>query len=162
MGKTLGWVSEGTVEKLIYVAHVHDIRYFEKPFLARFRTRAEFNLKKHPMSDEESKMFLEKPSYAAGIAMEDESNSADVKKLLLQQKERSDGSGFPGGLRSPQFAPLSCLFILSHEFVDYVLTDPYWNTKEFVSQSRESFKGPYFLKILQIFSEMAEGSSLIL
>ena len=154
IGRMLGWVTEGAIEKLIYVSYLHDIRYFEHQNLARISSLEQFNQLKDSLSAAEQKIYLEGPAYSAMLASEDEFTSPDVEKILIQQKERSDGSGFPAGVRSDQLAPLSCLFILCHEFVDYVIDDPKWSFKEFVLTNRPIFKGPYFLKIFQVFSEL--------
>ena len=149
VGKILGWMTDGTVEKLIYISYMHDIRFFNHPHLARISGLDEFNKKKATLSAEEQKMYLEGPAYSAMLAAEDEANSADVEKILISQKERPDGSGFPNALRSYQLGPLTCLFILCHEFVDYILTEPRWSFREFVMRSKPVHQGPHFAKILQ-------------
>ena len=149
VGKVLGWMTEGTIEKLIYVAYLHDVRFLEQPHLARIADYDEFKEKKSMLSIVEQKMYLEAPAYSVMIASEDAQNSPDVEKILSQQKERPEGNGYPAGLKYPQLSPLSCLFIICHEFVDYILTEPNWSFREFVVRSRPVYKGPYFAKILQ-------------
>ena len=142
-------MTEGTIEKLIYVAYLHDVRFLEQPHLARIADYDEFKEKKSMLSIVEQKMYLEAPAYSVMIASEDAQNSPDVEKILSQQKERPEGNGYPAGLKYPQLSPLSCLFIICHEFVDYILTEPNWSFREFVVRSRPVYKGPYFAKILQ-------------
>ena len=149
VGKILGWMTEGTLEKLIYVAYLHDVRFLKHPHLARIADLEEFNERKSTLSVVERKMFLESPSYSVMIAAEDLANSPDVEKILIQQREKPDGSGYPAGLKSLQLAPLTCLFILCHEFVDYVLTEPKWSFREFVMRARPTYSGQYFAKVLQ-------------
>jgi len=76
-----------------------------------------------------------------------------------REKERPDGSGFPNALRSHQLAPLTCLFILCHEFVDYILVEPKWSFREFVVRARPTFKGPYFAKILQAMMQIDKSTA---
>ena len=161
VGKTLGWMTEGTLEKLIYVVYMHDVRFSKQPHLARIADLEEFNEKKKSLSTIEQMMYLEGPAYSAMLAAEDIGNSPDVEKILIQQKEKPDGSGFPAGIRSHQLAPLSCLFILCHEFVDYILVEPQWSFREFVVRSRPSFKRPYFAKILQAMMTIDKSLSKI-
>ncbi len=156
VGRSLGWVTDSTIDKLIYVAYLHDIRYFETPHLAKIPSLAAFNEKKSTLSEEEQKAFLDGPSYSAIMAKDDEPGSLDVERILIQQKERPDGTGFPSGITFKQLFPLSCLFIICHEFVDYVYSRPNWNFKEFVTEARPVFKGPYFIKILQAFEELEQ------
>ncbi len=154
IGKTLGWVTDGSLEKLVYVAYMHDIHYFEHPHLAKIPDLETFELKKASLSPAEQKIYFDGPAYAAMLAAEDDNNSPDVEKILMQQKERPDGTGFPAGLRSHQLAPLSCLFIVCHEFVDYVLTETKWSFREFVMRFRPDLKGPYFAKIFQVMMDL--------
>ncbi len=81
-------------------------------------------------------------------------NSIDVERILLQQKERPDGSEFPSGITFKQLFPLSCLFIISHEFVDYLYDHPDWSFRKFVETVKPHYKGPYFIKILQAIEEL--------
>jgi len=155
IGRMLGWVTQKTIDKLILAAYLHDIRYFENPKLARIPSLAEFNAVKSTLTGEEQKIFLEGPAYSARIARDESADSLDVERILLQQKERSDGSGFPEGVDFKQLFPLSCLFMVSHEFVDYVYANPKWSFREFTTKTRTTFKGPYFIKILEIFDQLS-------
>ncbi len=154
IGKTLGWVTESTIDKLIYVSYLHDLRYFDIPKLARISSKEEFEAIKTTLSAEEQKAYLEGPAYSAMISKDDEMNSIDVERMLLQQKERPDGSGFPAGITFKQLFPLSCLFIVSHEFVDFVYAHKEWSFRQFVSEMKPKYKGPYFIKILQAIEEL--------
>ena len=159
VGRTLGWVTDHTIDKLIYVSYLHDLRYFERPELARIRNLDEFNAKKQDLSSEDQLTYLDGPAYSAMMAKDDEGNSLDVERILIQQKERPDGSGFPNGINFKQLFPLSCLFIISHEFVDYVYLNPDWTFKRFIAEAKSIYKGPYFIKILQAFEEIDQASS---
>ncbi len=154
IGRTLGWVTESTIDKLIYVSYLHDLRYFDMAHLARIPSKAAFDAQKDSLSEEERTAYLEGPGYSALMSKDDEMNSIDVERILIQQKERPDGSGFPAGISFKQLFPLSCLFIISHEFVDYVYEHPDWSFRKFVDAVRPQFKGPYFIKILQAIEEL--------
>ena len=45
--------------------------------------------------------------------------------------------------------------MVSHEFVDYVYSTPNWNFRDFTVKARTVFKGPYFIKILEIFDQLS-------
>jgi hypothetical protein len=154
IGRMLGWVTQRTIDKLIYAAYLHDIRYFEKPELARIPSLQEFNKIKAGMTEEDQNVFLQGPEYSALMARDEEMNSMEVERILIQQKERPDGSGFPNGLDFKQLYPLSCLFMVCHEFVDYVYESEIWTFKDFCSIARERFKGPYFIKIIEAFDQL--------
>jgi len=149
LGTRLGWISERSIDKLIYVAYLHDIRLAMYPHLARIPSKKHFEKIKHTLSEPEQKAFLEAPAYAAEIARQDLESYPDAIKMLMQQKEVPDGSGFPHGLTSSLIAPLSALFIVSHHFVDYVIDHPDWTTADFVKSHQNRLKGQYFQKVLQ-------------
>ncbi len=147
LGAKLGWVSEKTIEKLIYAAYLHDIRLVQYPRLAKIPTKAEFDEIKDTLSEAERVAFMEAPQYSAMVASQDSDSFPDAIKILQQQKELPDGSGFPVGSHASHLAPLSCLFIVIHFFVDYVISYPDWTKSDFLKTYRSRLKGPYFTKI---------------
>jgi hypothetical protein len=147
LGSSLGWVSEATMDKLIYIAYLHDARYFSNPKLAKIQSKKEFVKNRKKYSDDDEKVFLEGPLYASELARSDTESYPDASKILLQQKELPDGTGFPYGITTSQFLPLSCLFIVSHYFVDYVLNNADWTLEDFVKTHEKFLKGNYFNKI---------------
>jgi HD-GYP domain-containing protein (c-di-GMP phosphodiesterase class II) len=153
LGTRLGWVSSATLDKLIYMSYLHDARYFGWPALARIRDLREFEKVMGTLSPEEQRAYLEGPAYAAELARQDSESHPDASKVLLQQKELPDGNGFPGRLMGSQLLPLSCLFIVSHAFVDYVYDHPDWSLQDFVKTHRKIYKGTYFQKIFQTMLE---------
>ena len=155
IGRMLGWVTQKTLDKLILAAYLHDLRYFENPKLARISSLAEFQSQIATLTEEEQKIFLEGPAYSARIAKDESSDSLDAERILIQQKERPDGTGFPEGIDFKHLYPLSCLFIVSHDFVDYVYSTPNWNFRDFTVKARALYKGPYFIKILEIFDQLS-------
>jgi HD-GYP domain-containing protein (c-di-GMP phosphodiesterase class II) len=155
LGRILGWVTKKTLDKLILSAYLHDIRYFENPKLARIPDLSEFEKQKNTLTADECKIFLEGPIYSSLMARDSTEDSIDVERILLQQKERPDGSGFPEGLDFKQLYPLSCLFMVCHSFVDYVYETPDWSFRDFTKKAKTVFKGPYFIKILEAFDELS-------
>ncbi len=155
LGRILGWVTQKTLNKIILSAYLHDIRYFENPKLARIPGLPEFEDLKANLTPEECKIYLEGPIYSSLMARDSTEDSIDVERILMQQKERPDGSGFPEGLDFKQLYPLSCLFMVCHSFVDYVYDTPEWSFREFSKKARTVFKGPYFIKILEAFDELS-------
>ncbi len=149
LGTKLGWISERSVDKLIYVAYLHDVRFTNFPHLARIQSKREFEKLKAGLTDAEQKAFLEAPMYAAELARMDLESYPDAIRILEQQKELPDGTGFPHGMSASFIAPLSALFIVSHYFVDYVIDHPDWTAKDFVKTYQHRLKGQYFQKALR-------------
>ena len=153
LGTRLGWISDKSVDKLIYIAYLHDIRFAQHPHLARIQGKRDFVQIEATLSEEEKVAFLESPAYAAEIARQDLSSFPDAIKILMQQKELPDTSGFPQGISGAQIAPLSSLFIVSHYFVDYMIENPSWSIDEFIKIHKSLLKGNYFQKIMQALQE---------
>ena len=149
LGTKLGWISDRTIEKLIYAAYLHDIRLFEHPKLARIQTKKDFERIQSTLTRAEQTAFLEAPFYAAELARQDKESYPDAVKILKEQKELPDGTGYPIGIMGSAISPLSCLFILSHFFVDYVIDHPEWTAEEFIKTYRTRLKGTYFQKIFE-------------
>lgn len=154
VGRDLGWVSEANFEKLIYVAYLHDVKLFDHAHLARILDRRDLDVARMKLTEEEVKLVTEAPVYAAELAMEDQGTYPDAHKILIQHREHPSGNGFPYGLKASQLAPLTCLFLVSHAFVDYIIDEPEWSYNEFVSTYKKSFAGPHFHKIFQYFSDL--------
>jgi HD-GYP domain-containing protein (c-di-GMP phosphodiesterase class II) len=109
VGTKMGWISDKTLDKLIYVAYMHDVSLFNQPKLAKIQSKAE--LERAELTADEKKLVLDAPLYAAELARQDQQSYPDAVKILLQQRELPDGSGFPYGINGSQLTPLSCLFI---------------------------------------------------
>lgn len=148
VGTQMGWISERSIDKLIYVAYLHDIRFMDHPRLARIPDFREFLRVRAGLTKEEQVAFLESPAYSADLARQDLAAFPDAIKILSQQKELPDGQGFPHGVTHVHISPLSALFIVCHELVDYMIRYPDWTLDEFVKKYRFRFKGGYFGKIM--------------
>jgi HD-GYP domain-containing protein (c-di-GMP phosphodiesterase class II) len=149
VGTKVGWVSEKTMDKLVYAAYMHDVAIMDSPKLARVQSKQELLRRKDEFSEADQKRYLDAPAYAAEMARLDSESYPDVVKILLQQRELPDGTGFPGGLTSAQLTPLSSLFIFCHYLVDYTIENPNWTLDNFVKTYQRLLKGTYFTKIFQ-------------
>jgi response regulator RpfG family c-di-GMP phosphodiesterase len=47
---------------------------------------------------------------------------SDVEQIVAQHHERPDGTGFPRGLNSKFITPLSALFIIAQDMIEYSQT----------------------------------------
>lgn len=151
IGTKLGWVSARSVDKLIYVAYLHDIRLAMYPHLARIPSKKAFDKKEDSLSEAERAAYLEAPAFASDVARGDLESYPDAIKILLQQRELPDGTGFPARLSASAIAPLSAMFIVCHLFVDYVIDHPDWSPADFVRTYQRSYRGQYFQKVFEAF-----------
>lgn len=150
----LEWRQSSTIEKLIFVAYMHDISLAGYPHLAKLQTIDDLNSISDDISDEEREMFLRHPEEISELVKKMSEAPVDADIIILQHHERSDGSGFPFGHKSSRLLPMSALFIISHDLVNYILKTPKWSMPEFVEQSRENYSGANFNKIMRKISEL--------
>lgn len=69
------------------------------------------------LDHKKQKLYLENPEKSAEILMKCKIFPGDAQIIVLEQGERPGGKGYPKGLDSSQVKPLSCIFILAHEFI---------------------------------------------
>lgn len=110
----LGWTTRRSKEKLGFASLFHDIsltdprlavvNYRSIKALDRFGTEAKKKFKSHPLKGSE-------------LVLEITNEYPQVDTIIAQHHERPDGTGFPYGRDFNQIIPLSCLFIVAHDFV---------------------------------------------
>ncbi len=69
------------------------------------------------LDEKQKKIFLKNPEVSADILLKCKIFPHDAHTIVLQQGERPGGKGFPKALDSTQVKPLSCIFILAHDFI---------------------------------------------
>lgn len=149
IARSMGWVSEASLEKFVYASYMHDAPFFQHPKLARIRDIHEFEKMKSLLTPEEQKIFLGAPEVAAAIVRADNAAPMDAEIMLIQQKERPDGSGFPYHCSVTKISPMSALFIIAHDLTDVIMTEKDWAMDEWLKEKRKTFKGSHFSKIME-------------
>lgn len=112
------WPSGSTFQKLTFAAFLHDI-LFSNQALAQIKGLDELKAKSAQFTPIEIKLFNDHPHLVAEIARNFGEIPPDVDQILLQHHEKADGSGFPRKLSGTTIHPLSAVFIVAHEFVDF-------------------------------------------
>lgn len=103
----LPWNTPENKDKLVMASFIHDATIKDSRFVEVGVPANEINFKDHPY--EASKLirsFSDIP--------------CDVDKIIVEHHERPDGNGIPRGLTASQLAPLSTVFIFSHDVVDII------------------------------------------
>lgn len=113
----MGWNTRRSKEKLGFASLFHDVtlvdsrlailNYRSLPALSRFKRDAQKRFNEHPLK-------------CAELVKEITAKYPQVDTIISQHHERPDGSGFPYGKDYNQIIPLSCLFIVAHDFVSRV------------------------------------------
>ncbi len=114
IAKHTEWGSDATVFKLSLACTMHDMT-LEDDKIARIQSLSDPALKS--MDPALIEIIKQHPQEAAKLIKDAKEFPPDVDFIVAQHHERPDGSGFPRGLSKLRIAPLSCVFILAHEFV---------------------------------------------
>ncbi|MDA8791622.1 hypothetical protein N9N67_00175 [Bacteriovoracaceae bacterium] len=149
LAKLLNWVSDVTLEKLVYVCYIHDIAFVNHPHLAKIKSMEDFKEIEKDLPHEEREIFMRAPQISLEFWQADKFGPADCDKILIQQMERPDKTGFPKGVGSSKISPLAALFIVSHDFVDYVYENDDWSLPLYIEECRGRLQGGYFSKIIE-------------
>ena len=117
IAKNTEWSSDNTCFKLSLAAMMHDMTLTDHN-LARFDSIDDPNLANFP--EEQVKKFREHPFEASALIRENKQLPADIDFIVAQHHEKPDGRGFPRGLSKLRISPLSCLFIIAHQFLNII------------------------------------------
>jgi HD-GYP domain-containing protein (c-di-GMP phosphodiesterase class II) len=156
----MAWHSASTFEKLSYAALMHDV-VLESDKLAAIDTKEELKAKITELTKDEHDQVLNHPILASERLRDFAALPADVDTILSQHHERPDGTGFPRGLAGGRIAPLSALFIISHDIVTAYLREGL-GPREFATKYKDRYNAGTFRKIMDTLvadEEMLETAS---
>ncbi len=164
--KFTDWNSDSTLYKLSLASLMHDmtlddhniarIQSINDPKLKEFNPEAVERYKKHPIE-------------AAEMVKANKDLPRDVHFIIMQHHERPDGTGFPLGMSKLRIAPLSCIFIICHEFLERLdalgedVTDQVRSsviTELKAEYLTGNFRKP-FNGLMQLFGEGNHGSIVV-
>lgn len=120
--KKLQWSSEATMYKLTLSSFLQDISLDSIP-LMEICDNQEFTEKKSNFTSAEVKTFYEHPIKATEVLSNFKEIPPDIDRILLEQHEMPDGSGFPRKLNANQLGALTCVFILTGIFARKILKE---------------------------------------
>lgn len=144
--KKIQWNSEATMFKLTLSAFLQDISLDSIPLMEICDYR-EFLEKEEKFTRKEVAKFNEHPLKATLLIASFKEIPPDIDRILLEQHEMPDGSGFPRKLNANQLGPLTCAFIITGIFARHILRDGHqFNLENFIAYlevrgySRGNFK----------------------
>ena len=120
--KKLQWSSEATIFKLTLAAFLQDIT-LDSITLMEIVDHKHFLEIESTLSSKDKKNYYAHPQNSKDILLTFKEIPPDIDKILLEQHEMPDGSGFPRQMNANQLGPLSCVFILSGILARVVLTE---------------------------------------
>lgn len=139
----LNWSNDQTLKQLIFACFYHDLEITDQD-LAKVKDL-------NQLEDEEQKLIVkEHPLKAAKLIEGLKGLNHEAHKVIMDHHERPDGSGFPQGLMANAIPPMSCVFIISHEIVDFLIEKDF-QTQYLVSKiqgmeeefNKGNFKRPF-------------------
>ena len=75
---------------------------------------------------------------------------------MEQHHEHAKGTEFPAGLRAPAITPLSSLFILAHDMVDYYIEhNGKVDVEEFLCGDFDKYNAGNFKKVMKAIAKIA-------
>lgn len=154
----MSWVSDVTFKKLILAALFHDI-LLKNHELAKIQSLRELNDHPELLLHETRKDFLEHPGRAAELINSLGEVPPDVGNAIRHHHEKPDGSGFPAGLTGQTLPPISCLFILAHEYIDFVHNESDRSFMAFLAKNRYRYNSGYFKRIAKTLEEKLKQTS---
>ncbi len=128
------WVSAATYQKLTLAAFLHDIALPGED-LARISS-LDAAAQSGMFSPEQLMMVKSHPVKGAEYAQQFNEIPADVDQIIMQHHERPNGKGFPRELSARAVAPLSALFIIAHDIVDFAETNPDMTVESFLAYAK--------------------------
>jgi len=143
----LSWSSETTYHKLTFAAFFHDMIITNNK-LAQVKDLAELERRKSEFTEEEYKRYKQHPSAIAQIIKTFSEVPPDVDLIIAQHHERPNGTGFPRGLSAQNIAPLSAVFIIAHDLVDYIFDNGMRDIELFFGEYKEKYSQGHFKKML--------------
>lgn len=112
--KQLPWSSNEIIQKLCFSALFHDIT-LKSAELAMIHDLEESSVRK--LTKEEKTSLANHPKDACKLLSGAKEFSQDIENIITNHHENGEGTGFPRKIDGTQMRPLTCVFIVAHEFV---------------------------------------------
>ena len=142
----MGWDSEAILTKIVYAAYLHDAALAGRNELAKINTIEELDKHKKNLSFTDQTLVLEHANLAAHALQDIMDIPDDVVTMVRQHHELPKANGFPAKIAHNAINPLSALFIVAHDFTDYIIDTPKWSLSKYILIARVKFIGVHFNK----------------
>lgn len=148
------WNTERTLEKFVYAAYLHDMALKERSDLAKITSFEKLESLKPTLSKNDYKLVFEHPNIAANTVEDIDEIPADVATMIRQHHEHPKEKGWPNKIGSSKMSPLSTIFIVAHDLVDYIIENPNWTLDKYLAHAKLNFRGPHFTKVINAVSKI--------
>lgn len=148
VAKELEWGSDATFSKLVLASFMHDIAVSD-PKLAVINSMKELESRKSEFPEDQVKAYHLHPAKAAEMMRGMQEIPADVDQIVHHHHERPNGSGFPRGLSGNYIAPLSVVFIVSHDLAQEMLAKQgVFSLPQFIEEKKSIYNSGNFRKVM--------------
>ncbi|MBF0361681.1 MAG: hypothetical protein HQK49_11755 [Oligoflexia bacterium] len=113
----MNWIGESTIQKLSMAAMLHDVllKSDELAMIDNINTPVFEGLSNH-----DKKAVLDHPYKISLLVDEIQNFLPDVAEIILTHHETPEGDGFPKKMSALRTTQLSCLFIITEDFVNHI------------------------------------------
>jgi HD-GYP domain-containing protein (c-di-GMP phosphodiesterase class II) len=159
LAKKMEWNSKSTLEKLVYASVLHDVTLATKPHLQQINGLQQFEEMKTQLSPEDQKLYLNHPREAAGIVKNHfKMAPSETDVLILQHHELPHKKGFPTGSAAEKLSPLSQLFIITNDFVHYVMNENDPQLEMYFLRAEARFEHNVFRRFISLLKKFKTKS----
>ena len=114
------------------------------------------NLQNLNYNSDTIKLIKEHPKNASDIVSMFSDIPPDVDMIVMNHHERPDGKGFPLNLNHTRISPISSLFIVAHELVDFIYENEGKDKiSDFLKKNEDQYSQGYFKKVFQVLKDLA-------
>lgn len=154
LAKEMEWGSESTFSKLVLASFLHDIS-LTNPELSKINSMKELESRRSEFPEEEAKGYHLHPARSADMVRTFKEIPSDIDLIVQQHHERPNGGGFPRGLAHNYIAPLSALFIISHDLAQAILLNSEnFSLENFVEEKKPLYGHGNFKKVMTALEKM--------
>ncbi|MEW6056545.1 MAG: response regulator [Bdellovibrionota bacterium] len=154
------WDSEITRHKLALAAFIHDITLTD-PKLARIRTLRDLEKSRVLFNDKEIARYKLHPTNAAAIVQEIAGLPAHLDTIIAQHHESPDQHGFPAGLGAAHMSPLTSLFIIAEEMIDFADSkEGRFDPQEYITAMTSRYGQGHFKHIFSLIVDSISKATL--
>lgn len=135
-------------------ALIHDVSLDDRLYELKLNLMFSGRLKDLAKGSSDQKEILIHPQRGAALAKDFDFCHPDIQILIEQHHELPDGSGFPMGLKAEKIHPLTAIFIVAEDFVDYFIRfspAPDWQT--YIKTREKTFAHSTFAYAFQILKQ---------